>query len=200
VVTNGMSSGGEILALIDRMLQGARVATDTLDQQLQRTSNDLGAIRQARLAALARLARLRLEDIERGEVLQSLGDTDQRVRSILEERAAAIAALEGEITAAREALADRERERTDQQAVADAAAGALDAAEAAAQRRLAADEEHRRKLDAANGSDRVGIKPRKKPPRRARIGSTRASRTRPTRCSRICGGAAMERRNTAHGR
>jgi hypothetical protein len=150
-----MSSGSEILALIDRMLQGARVATDALAQQLQRTSSDLGAIRQSRLAALGRLARLRLRDIERGEILQSLGDTDKRVAAILAERAAASTALDAQITAAREALADRERERADGQAAADGAAGALDAAEAEAQRRLAADQQHRTKLEAANGSDRV---------------------------------------------
>jgi chromosome segregation ATPase len=150
-----MVSGHDMLATIERMLDDTRRELTTVDGQLQRATTELERVRQAELGVLAVLARLRLREIERGDLLTELDDTARRVNELLSERAGAQAALAGQIEAAQQALAQLEQERAAQHAAVDAAEEALDAAEAEAQRRLTADPEYRALLQKAEASDDV---------------------------------------------
>ncbi|HEX6999363.1 MAG TPA: hypothetical protein VF322_14585 [Gammaproteobacteria bacterium] len=150
-----MLSGRDALASIDDSLAKMRREAEALDGQFQRTSAEFAKVRQQQLGIFTRLARIRMEEIERGELLQSLDDTERRVRDILAARHAAQESLAAEIAEAERALEARERERAEQQRAVDAAAEALDAAEAAAQQRLAADEQYQAELAAAQASDAV---------------------------------------------
>ena len=150
-----MLSGNDMLALIERMLDDSRRELASVDTQLERTSAELAHLRQAELGVLSVLARVRLREIESGELAEALGDTGRRVTEILGLRADAHAALGGEITAAEAGLAKLGQERASQHAVVETAEKAVDAAEAEAQQALAADAAYRELLQKAEASDGV---------------------------------------------
>jgi DNA repair exonuclease SbcCD ATPase subunit len=150
-----MLSGHDMLATIERMLDDTRRELTNVDTRLEHASGELARVRQAELGVLSVLARLRLREIERGELVETLDETGRRVAEILAQRVDAQAALGAQIGATQEALAKLEQERTAQHAAVDAAEAAVDAAEAAAQQQLAADAEYRAVLDKAQASDAV---------------------------------------------
>jgi hypothetical protein len=98
---------------------------------------------------------VRLREIERGELLETLDETGRQVTAILAQRAEAQVALGAQIAAGQEALARFEQERALQHGAVDAAEKAVDAAEGEAQRRLADDGAYRARLEAADASDRI---------------------------------------------
>ena len=152
---SGVLSGQEMLATIERTLDGTRRELTRVDAALEHSSEELQRVRQAELGILSVLARLRLREIESGELAEALDDTGRRVTEILAQRAEAQAAVGAEIAAAEEALANVQQERTAQHAVVEAAEQAVDAAEAEAQRRLAEDAAYRAELTKAQASDGV---------------------------------------------
>ena len=148
-------SGREALASLDETLAKIHQAVDALASELRRADAELAAARQAELAALARMARIRLGEIERGDLADALDEAERRVAEILAARRDAQDALDKEIAAAEERRAALERLRGERQAAVAAAAEAVDAAEAEAQTRLASDDEYRAKLAQAERSDAV---------------------------------------------
>jgi hypothetical protein len=150
-----MLSGQELLATIERMLDGTRRERAKLDVELERSSAELARVRQAELGVLGVLARLRLREIESGEVVEVLDETGRQVTELLGQRAGAQAQVETEIKTAEAALADVRKEREAQSETVDAAERALDAAEAEAQKRLSEDDEYRAQLEKARASDGV---------------------------------------------
>lgn len=150
-----MSSGSEVLGMIERLLAETRGELDNVAAHSERTSAELARVRQAEIGVLAVLARLRLREIESGALADELDETGRQVRELLAQRADAQAQVQAEVEAARDALAALERERAAQHALVDQAEQAVDEAEAAAQRALENDEEYRARLAAADVSDRV---------------------------------------------
>ncbi|HEY7671287.1 MAG TPA: hypothetical protein VIC71_03645 [Gammaproteobacteria bacterium] len=150
-----MLSGQDLLATIERMLDGTRRERAKLDVELERSSAELARVRQAELGVLSVLARLRLREIESGELVEALDETGRQVTELLGQRAGAQAEVEAEIKAAEAALAEVQKERAARSAAVDAAEHALDAAEAEAQQRLAKDEKYRAQLEKARASDAV---------------------------------------------
>lgn len=150
-----MLSGREALARIDEALGKLRREADALDAGFQKAGAALADARQRQLGILARIARIRVEELERGDLADTLDDVDRRVAEILAARRAAQARLSDEIAAAEAKLAELERARAEREAEAAAAAEAVDAAEAEAQRLLESDPEYRAKLAAAERSDAV---------------------------------------------
>jgi hypothetical protein len=150
-----MVSGHDLLATLERMLDGTRRERAKLDVELERSSAELARVRQAELGVLSVLARLRLREIESGEVVEVLDETGRQVTALLGQRAGAQAQVEAEIKKAEAALTDVQEARDAQSAAADAAERALDAAEAEAQKRLAEDEKYRAQLEKARASDGV---------------------------------------------
>jgi chromosome segregation ATPase len=150
-----MLSGQELLANIERMLDGTRRERAKLDVELERSSAELARVRQAELGVLSVLARLRLREIESGELVEALDDTGRQVTELLGSRAGAQAQVETEVKAAEAALAEVQKERGARSAAVDAAEKALDSAEAEAQKRLAEDDKYRAQLEKARASDGV---------------------------------------------
>jgi hypothetical protein len=154
-VVKDMSSGSDILAMIERMLADTRTELDTVAAKSERLTTELERLRQAEIGALGVLARLRLREIESGELAEALDDTGRRVQELLAQRDEAQKALGTQLAAAQELAAGLEQERMAQHAVVDEAAKAVDAAEAEAQRQLAADAAYKQRLETAQGSDNV---------------------------------------------
>jgi len=148
-----MISGNDLLALIEKLLGDTRTELETVDAALQRSTAQLDDLRQRELGVLGVLARARLQEIERGELQEALDDTGKQVHALLSQRGDAQVAVGGEIAAAQQQLAELATQRTAQQGVVDAAAKAVDAAQAEAQQKLAADAAYRAQLDAAKASD-----------------------------------------------
>jgi hypothetical protein len=150
-----MLSGSDILAMIERLLEDTRRELESNDVRLARGTAELDQLRQSELGVLGVLARIRLREIEGGEVQGALDETSRKVTELLAQRADAQAAVGVELTAAQAALVDLEQERTAQAAVVSAAEQAVDAAEAVAQKELTADSAYRARLEAAEASDRI---------------------------------------------
>ncbi len=112
-------------------------------------------MRQRELGVLSVLARIRLREIEGGELKAALDETSRRVKELLGQREGALAAVGEELGAAERQQVALGQERAAQQAVVDGAEKAVDEAEAAAQQALGADSAYRAKLEAAAASDNV---------------------------------------------
>src|SRR5262245_61122802 len=119
--------------MIERMLDGTRLELENVASRLEKSTAALERQRQAELGVLSVLAKIRLREIESGELADALDDTGKRVKELLAKRGDAQAAAGAELTAAQEALAKVEQERAAQHSVVDAAEKEVDAAEAEAQ-------------------------------------------------------------------
>ena len=150
-------TGGDVLGMIERMLDGTRRELEAVATRLERSTAELEKQRQAELGVLSVLARIRLREIESGELADSLDETGKRVKDLLAKRGDAQAAVGGELAAAQDALAKLEQERAAQHAVVDAAEKEVGTAEAVAQKALAADAAYGAQLDKAHASDRVAL-------------------------------------------
>jgi len=148
-------TGSDVLGMIERMLDGTRRELEALATRLERSTADLEKQRQAELGVLSVLARIRLREIESGELADSLDETGKRVKELLAKRGDAQTAVGGELAAAQDALAKLEQERAAQHAVVDAAEKEVGAAAAVAQKSLTADAAYGAQLDKAHASDRV---------------------------------------------
>jgi hypothetical protein len=150
-------TGGDVLGMIERMLDGTRRELEAVATRLERSTAELEKQRQAELGVLSVLARIRLREIESGELADSLDETGKRVKDLLAKRGDAQAAVGVDLAAAQDALAKLEQERAAQHAVVDAAERDVGAAEAVAQKALAADAAYGAQLDKAHASDRVAV-------------------------------------------
>jgi hypothetical protein len=148
-------SGGDVLALIERMHGDSRNEIANVSTRLARFTAELESLRQREIGVLSVLARIRMREIEGDKLSAALDETGKRVKELLGQREAALAAVGEELAAAERQLAALEQQRSAQQAVVGAAEQAVDEAEAAAQQALGADLGYRAKLEAAAASDGV---------------------------------------------
>ena len=148
-------SGSDVLALIERMHGDTCNEISGVSVRLERFTAELERLRQRELGVLSVLARIRMREIEGGELKAALDETGKRVKELLGRREGALAAVTEKLAAAERQQAALQQERAEQQRVVGAAERAVDEAEAAAQQALGADAGYRAKLDAAAASDKV---------------------------------------------
>ena len=148
-------SGNDVLALIERTQTDTRNEVASVNTRLARFTAELETLRQREIGVLSVLARIRMREIEGGELKAALDETGRRVKELLGQREGALAAVGEELIAAEKEQAAHEQKRVEQQAVVGAAEKAVDEAEAAAQQALGADPNYRAKLEAAGASDNV---------------------------------------------
>ena len=148
-------TGGDVLGMIERCSTARAASSRPSRCGSSASTTELEKQRQAELGVLSVLARIRLREIESGELADSLDETGKRVKELLAKRADAQAAAGVEVAAAQDVLAKLEQERAAQHAVVDAAEKEVGAAEAVAQTSLGADSAYRAQLDKARASDRV---------------------------------------------
>src|SRR5262245_646627 len=150
-----MSSGSDVLAMIERMLGDTRGELDSVNARLERMSAQLEGLRQSELGVYAVLARFKLREIESADLASELDDTARQVRDVLAQRAEAQVALGKELAAEQEGLAKLEQDRGAQHTVVDTAEKAVDSAKADAQAHLKVDAAYAAKLATAEASDKV---------------------------------------------
>jgi hypothetical protein len=148
-------SGRKALAEIDQTLAMARRQFGNVSAEFSDARAALARLRQSEVALFARLAGLRLVELERGELVHALDDADREAERILAERDQAQAELERRIDAAQTELAGEESRRAAQQATVDEAGDDLDAAEAEAQAALAANRQFAAQLERTEQADFV---------------------------------------------
>jgi hypothetical protein len=148
-------SGNDVLALIERTLKDTRGEMTGAVGRLARTTVELERLRQAEIGCLSVLAKMRLRELEGADLSASLGATGESVRALLSQREGAQADIDAEIARAENRMQELQRERSAQHDLVDAAERSLDEARAAAQKALAADENYRAAMAAAEAADRI---------------------------------------------
>ena len=150
-----MISGQQALASIDETLSRERGTIDEVEQEIA----SLNVRRTEQLQVQARdyreLARVRVDVLGNGALLQHLDDAERQVVSLLDRRRQAAEVLDGRIQAAVSAIGALEMERAAHAAKVDAAAKTVDEAEARTQARLDADPAYRTQRDRAQEAERT---------------------------------------------
>ena len=150
-----MISGRDTLSVIDDSLHKERASIDTAEARIADVSRQLLTLQEARLEDYRELARLRVDEIARGDMLSSLDALERQVSAALQVRASDRKELDGEITAIQEERARLEAKREIQRQALEKAAEALDVAEAATQARLDADPEYRAQEQRTREAERI---------------------------------------------
>jgi hypothetical protein len=150
-----MWSGQKTLTSIDQALHQVRQQVRELDAQVQITSRKLVQLGQEEADGYRQLARIRLDQLIRGEIITGLDAADQRVQGLLAEREQALQALEARIEASQQQQDDLDAEREVRHQQVDRASEQLDQGEATTQQRLQEDPAHRELLAAAHAADDI---------------------------------------------
>ena len=157
-----MISGRQTLASIEQTIAEEQSKTDTVGQRVEALSATLVELQQADARDYRELAKVRLDHLAGGKLLQHIDQTEQQVLALLERRETAAAELAERIKAAEAARTALETERSAQASDVDRAAEAVDEAEARTQARLDADPayqaQRRRAQEAARTAMHAGEK------------------------------------------
>lgn len=150
-----MLSGKRALANLDATLASARADLDRVDETLERHARQLAENRRLEAQSLKALARLRLDAIASGQLIEALDAADLRAREALEARDQALAELEHETAQLRGRVDTLERSRLPIHEEVETAGRALAEAEAAVQERLDGDPGYATQLDACRAADDI---------------------------------------------
>ena len=150
-----MLSGRDTLLQIERTLRGVRDESDRLGRELKATADELARNRQHQAAATKQLAQLRLTEIERGELFESLDSADRRAQQAISERDKAYVDLEQELDKARLTLETLEARRKLEHEEVDHAAQRLANGEAKVQRGLEEDPKFQAQLQKVRDATQV---------------------------------------------
>ncbi|EGV19201.1 coiled-coil domain-containing protein [Thiocapsa marina] len=149
-----MMSGRQALGEIDRAVAEARARVAAVEARVESAEQELQAQRQGQLEDYKALAQLRVGLLADPALLEHLDQSDQQVAALLAQRETALTLLKEQIRIAESALRTLESERGEQADRVDAAVGAVDAAEARTQARLADDDAYKARLDRATDAER----------------------------------------------
>lgn len=150
-----MWAGTAALKNIDETLQSIRNDVVRLDSQLTQLTGVLGEGERHRVKLINDIARVRLADIEDGDLQTTLTAADVEAMELLKVRDAEFSALESEITALNTSITSAEAERESLlQSVSGASQKIVDL-EASIQAKLAADEKYLACFEAAKAADTV---------------------------------------------
>lgn len=106
-----MWSGTSALKSIDQSLQSIRNDVVRLDSQLSQLTQKVASNQRQRNQLINSIARIRLSEIESGDLLQTLSAADHDAVAILQQRESALTALNNEITQLNQQLSSLEGER-----------------------------------------------------------------------------------------
>lgn len=150
-----MISGRQALSTIDQALTAARGKTAEIESRIEAVEQQSAALRQAQAQDYKELARLRLGQLADTGIAKQLDDTGIQVAAFLAQRQDALAQLKDQALLAESALHSLEEERAAQAAQVDAAAQAIDAAEARTQARLDADSAYQAQRERTTDAERM---------------------------------------------
>ncbi len=106
-----MLSGRKALQSIDQSLHVVRNEAVRLDKQLSQLSGQLAMTQRHRLSLLNQIAKVRLSEIESGELQSEFNSTDAQVTQLLQQRDQAMQALNSEIDKLNLSIANGDAER-----------------------------------------------------------------------------------------
>jgi hypothetical protein len=150
-----MISGRHTLSYIDEVLGKERTTLDGADGRIGAITNQLLALRQARLADYQELARFRVAALASPSAVPNLDAVERQVTAVLAARESTAAALDARIAEVADQRRRLEAERKAQAEVVDAAAEAVDVAEAATQARLGQDPAYQTQRARAQEAERI---------------------------------------------
>ena len=157
-----MWSGQRTLESIDQALHRLREELQTLDREIDRTSTDVGTIRQKEAEKYRRLASMRLDQLSQDQIGADLDAADRRAQELLCERKRALALIDEQAEASRHALADLENCRELHRQTVAAALDGLDRAEAATQMRLEQQADYCTQRERARTTDAIAARAEQK--------------------------------------
>lgn len=149
-----MISGRQALGSIDQTLDQVREQIDAVERQVGEEGDRLRGEQQAQLEQLRALARVRIDRLDDPVLGEQLDHAERQAAALLEQRGAALTALNERIAEAERQRIQHEAERRHQATQLDGAVGAVDEAEAKTQRRLDQDPDYRAQRDRAEQAER----------------------------------------------
>ena len=92
-----MLTGKQTLQSLETGLHTVKADLTRINQELQQITQALTTNQQAQTSSLQRLAEIRLDEIQRGSLVNALDYADQETLNILQQRETALAKIEGDI-------------------------------------------------------------------------------------------------------
>ena len=148
-------SGSSVLRELDSGLSSLRGDLRSMDSAVTESGLRMQELGDAKLALYKKLARHRLAQLERGDVIRGLDTVSQQIHELLDRRDSEHRSLVGAIGDAEARLESLEAERERLHADVEAAEAALDEQEAEVQARLEDDPAYNEQLERAHGADAV---------------------------------------------
>ncbi len=153
-----MLSGAQTLGTLDRGLLGVRKDIDRVDSELSRIGTALTTNKHNQNRTANQLARIRLDEINRGTLSQALDTADYQAQELFAQREKALNALEQTLLDAKESLRNRESARAAQLKEVNYHAHELIDAEREVQAGLETNAEYQTQLAASREADSVADK------------------------------------------
>lgn len=150
-----MNTGRQTMASIYKTLQQAQQQVVAVEVRIQRATDEVMQLDRSAADRYRDLARLRVNLLAAGKIVQALDAGEQRVVQLLQVRKQAFDELLGKLGDAEQQRLTREAERNQQSLQVDEAAERLDKAEAATQQRLEQDEGYRQQLEKTREAERI---------------------------------------------
>ena len=152
-----MNTGRQTLTSIYQTLQQAQQQVQEVEERIQHATEEMVQLDRSAADRYRDLARLRVNLLAAGKIVQSLDAGEQRVVQLLQVRKQSFDDLVEKISASEQQRLTLEAERNQQSLRVDAAAESLDKAEAATQRRLEQDEGYRQQLQKSRKTERIAV-------------------------------------------
>ena len=150
-------TGSEALASITAAVKEEQKRTRDLDARLSAANNDVVQLDVQRNQLLQQLARLRVEFLEKTDVVARLDEADRQALALLRRRAEATAALQSELDEIEARRGELEARRSELQEELRLTAERIDEAELKAQESLAEDPEYQAQLRRSTEAERVAV-------------------------------------------
>ena len=152
-----MLSGRETLGHLNETFGTLRQQLDRIDRDIQKLSSQVTRAQLRQSDVIRKLARVRLEAIERDSLDSQLTSAERQVSDLLEQRERALAEAHRLIAETESSLNVREKDRDDQHDKVDEAARRLAEREAAAQTALEDNKEFKTQLERSQSADAIAV-------------------------------------------
>ena len=150
-----MDTGRQTMTSIYKTLQQAQQQVQEVEERIQQATDEVVQLDRSAADRYRDLARLRVNLLAAGKIVQALDAGEQRVMQLLQVRKQAFDELLGKVSDSGQQRLTLEAERNQQSLRVDEAAERLDKAEAATQQRLEQDEGYREQLEKAREAERI---------------------------------------------
>src|SRR5262245_7674534 len=191
-----MWTGRQTLASIEEAIAKLRGEESTLDAALRSAVADAGRLRTERTQSLRELARVKLDEMMAGRLVDNLDAGERRALQILEDYRLRVAAVGAQRDSLQNEVARAEAERHAAAAVVESALDTVDRLRAEAEAKVAVTEAWRTAKMERDKAEAIAAEAEKKPPHPRPNLAPRRSPMTTTHYSPTCGGTGSEPRST----